>query len=270
MDVETALHGAVGRREMRLYHQPIVDIRTGQLAGFESLIRWEREPGKIVLPGDFIPVAEQNGMISELGSWALHEALGSLRQWIDGGVAAPTTTMSVNVSPRQIADPRFAGVVRDALAATNLPAHLLWLEITETMMVEEPELAERTLREIHDLGVRIALDDFGTGYSSLSLLQRFPIERIKIDRGFVNGMADRAHDRSLVRTIISMAQSMTLDLVAEGIETVEQLELLREYGCGKAQGYLISRPVPEQAIRSTIAAMDELVAVFQNEPVSAA
>src|SRR5690606_14513735 len=117
-------------------------------------------------------------------------------------------------------------------------------EITETMMVKEPDLAGRTLREVCDLGVRIALDDFGTGYSSLSLLQRFPIQRIKIDRAFVNGIADRQHDRSLVRTIISMANSMTLDLVAEGIETVEQLQLLRDLGCDKAQGYLISRPVP--------------------------
>jgi diguanylate cyclase (GGDEF)-like protein len=279
MDLETALHGAIGRREMRLYHQPIVDIGTGRLSGFEALIRWERAPDTVIMPSEFVPIAEETGLINELGAWALHEALGTLRRWIDEGIAPATTTISVNVSPRQIADPRFAGIVREALATTGIPSELLWLEITETMMVEEPELAQRTLREIRDMGVRIALDDFGTGYSSLSLLQQFPIQRIKIDRAFISGIADRAYDHTLVRTIIAMARSMELDLVAEGIETVQQLQSLRDLGCDKAQGYLISRPVPVEAIRSTIAAMDELakLAIFRStagnpeldDPVSA-
>ncbi|MFW2333615.1 putative bifunctional diguanylate cyclase/phosphodiesterase [Ilumatobacter sp.] len=260
MDVEHALHGAIGRQEMQLYHQPIVDIRTGTVTGFESLIRWQRD-GVIVPPGDFITIAEETGIIRELGAWALHEALGELRGWIDDAVVDPATTISVNVSPRQIADPDFAAVVRDALEATGVPAHLLWLEMTESMMLEEPELAESTLREIRDMGVRLALDDFGTGYSSLSLLQQFPIQRIKIDRAFVNGIAEQGNDRSLVRTIIAMAQSMALDLVAEGVETVYQLEVLRELACDKAQGYLISRPVPPDAMRSTMVALDELTSL---------
>ncbi len=257
MDVEHALHGAIGRQEMRLYHQPIVDLESGLLSGFEALIRWQRD-GVIVPPGDFIPIAEETGIINEIGAWALLEALRELRRWIDDGLVPPNTTTSVNVSPRQIADPEFASIVRDALEQSGVPAHLLWLEMTESMMLDEPELAEHTLRRIRSLGVRLALDDFGTGYSSLSLLQQFPIQRIKIDRAFVQGIAERSNDRSLVRTIIAMAQSMGLDLVAEGVETVHQLQSLRDLGCDKAQGFLISRPVPADAMRSTMVALDQL------------
>ena len=272
VDIEHALHGAVERNEMRLYQQPIVDIASGRLSGFEALMRWERSPGRVLAPSEFMGIAEETGLINEFGAWALREALRTLRHWVDEGLVGPDATMSVNVSPRQIADPGFAGVVRDALAATGTRPEQLWLEITETMMIEEPELAERTLREVCAMGVRIALDDFGTGYSSLSLLRHFPIGRIKIDRAFINGITDRAYDRSLVRTLVTMAQSMALDLVAEGIETIEQLQALREMGCDKAQGYLISRPAPPEAIRSTLAAMGELanLAVFRTPGGAAA
>ena len=258
MDVEHALHGAIGRQEMRLYHQPIVDIITGHVSGFEALMRWQRADGAIVSPLNFIPIAEETGIICELGAWALTDALNELRGWIDSGVVPATTTMSVNVSPRQIADPNFAEIVQDALERSGVSPHLLWIEMTESMMLEEPDLAQTTLRQIRSMGVRLALDDFGTGFSSLSLLQQFPIQRIKIDRAFVQGIADNGNDRSLVRTIIAMAQSMGLDLVAEGVETVQQLQSLRELGCDKAQGYLISRPVPADAMRSTMGALDEL------------
>ncbi len=261
MDVEQALHGAIGRQELRLYHQPIVDIVTGRVSGFEALMRWQRSDGTIVSPGDFIPIAEETGIICELGAWALADALRELRGWIDDGVVAPTTTMSVNVSPRQIADPNFADIVHDVLGRSDVSPQLLWLEMTESMMLEEPELAQRTLRQIRSMGVRLALDDFGTGFSSLSLLRQFPIQRIKIDRAFVQGIDEHSNDRSLVRTIIAMAHSMDLDLVAEGVETVHQLQGLRELGCGKAQGYLISRPVPADAMRSTMVALDELASL---------
>lgn len=261
MDVEHALHGAIGRREMRLYHQPIVDIGTGRVSGFEALMRWERQDGTLVSPADFIPVAEETGIICELGAWALHDALGELRGWIDDGVVPPTTTMSVNVSPRQVAEPGFPSIVRAALDESGVPPHLLWLEITESMMLDDPDLAAPILDEIRSMGVRIAMDDFGTGFSSLSVLQQFPIQRIKIDRAFVQGIGDSTNDRSLVRTIIAMARSMALDLVAEGVETVEQLEGLRELGCDKAQGFLISRPVPADAMRSTMVGLDEMASL---------
>ncbi len=267
MDVEHALHGAIGRKEMRLYHQPIVDIVAGRVSGFEALMRWQRSDGTLVSPINFIPIAEETGIINELGSWALNDALRELRGWIDSGIVAPTTTMSVNVSPRQIANPNFVEVVHDALERSGVSPHLLWIEMTESMMLDEPELAQTTLRQIRSMGVRLAVDDFGTGFSSLSLLQQFPIQRIKIDRAFVQGIAEHTNDRSLVRTIIAMANSMGLDLVAEGVETVHQLRSLREMGCDKAQGYLISHPVPAEAMRSTMTALDELKSLSLFGPV---
>jgi diguanylate cyclase (GGDEF)-like protein len=258
MDVENALYGAIERREMRLYYQPIVEIDTGAISGFESLIRWQRADGTMMSPSDFVPIAEETGLINTLGAWALLEGLTELRRWIDDGIVAPTTTMSVNVSPRQVADPHFPDVVGEALTRAGVPPHLLWLEMTESMMLSEPEVARATLRRVRSMGVRVALDDFGTGYSSLSLLQRFPLQRIKIDRAFVQGVAERGNDRSLVRTIIAMGASLGLDVVAEGVETIHQLITLRELGCAKVQGYLISHPIPSGALSSTVAALNDL------------
>ena len=146
MDVEHALHGAIGRQELCLYHQPIVDTANGGVCGFEALVRWKRSDGTLVPPDDFIPIAEETGVISEIGTWALHEALRELRGWIDAGVVPPTTTISVNASARQIADPEFADIVQEALDQTGVSPHLLWIEMTETMMLDEPDLARTTLR----------------------------------------------------------------------------------------------------------------------------
>ncbi len=258
MATETALHGALDRRELRLFHQPIVDIESGRVAGFEALIRWQRDDGSMMSPAEFVPIAEETGIITSIGSWALLEAMTQLRQWIDDGVVADTTTVSVNVSPRQLSDPHFTDTVDEALRRSGLPPHLLWLEVTESIMITEPDLARATLQRIRASGVRIALDDFGTGYSSLSLLQQFPLQRIKIDRAFINGIAESNNDRSLVRTILAMGSSLGLDIVAEGVESVQQLKLLQELDCPKAQGFLISHPVPAEAMRSTIAALESL------------
>ena len=256
--VETALYRAIDRRELRLYHQPIIDLGTSEVVGFEALMRWQQADGTIVSPAEFIPIAEDNGTIVPIGAWALLEALTQLRQWIDEGVCSPTATMSVNVSPRQLADRNFPSVVNEALARSGVPAQLVWLEVTESVMITEPELALATLQRLRSLGVRVALDDFGTGYSSLSLLQKFPLQRIKIDRAFVHGVADNPNDRSLVRTVVAMGRSLGLDLVAEGVESVHQLQVLSDLGCDKAQGYLISHPVPADAMRSTVAALERL------------
>ncbi len=256
--VETALYRALDRRELRLFHQPILDISSGEVVGFEALMRWEQSDGTIVSPAEFIPIAEDTGTIVPIGAWALLEALTQLRTWIDDEVCANTATMSVNVSPRQLSDPNFPSIVSEALMRSQVPPGLVWLEVTESMMIAEPELALATLRRLRQLGVRVALDDFGTGYSSLSLLQRFPLQRIKIDRAFVHGVADNPNDRSLVRTIVAMGTSLGLDMVAEGVESVHQLQVLSELGCTKAQGYLISHPVPADAMRSTVAALERL------------
>lgn len=258
LTVETALFRALDRRELRLYYQPILDITTGDVVGFEALMRWRQGDGTIVSPAEFIPIAEESGTINVIGAWALSEAMNQLRLWIDDGVCSASANMSVNVSPRQLADTTFPSMVDQALTDSKVSANQLWLEVTEGIMITEPDLALATLRRLRSLGVRVALDDFGTGYSSLSLLQKFPLQRIKIDRAFVQGVADNANDRSLVRTIIAMGSSLGLDMVAEGVETVQQLQVLGELGCTKAQGYLISHPVPPDAMRSTVAALERI------------
>jgi diguanylate cyclase (GGDEF)-like protein len=256
--VETALYRALDRRELRMFHQPILELDTGEVVGFEALMRWQQGDGTIVSPAEFIPIAEETGTIIPIGAWALLEALTQLRHWIDDGVCSPQATMSVNVSPRQLADPNLPAVVSEALTRSGVDPSLLWIEITESVMISEPELALATLQKMRALGVRIALDDFGTGYSSLSLLQRFPLQRIKIDRAFVQGVADNPSDRALVRTIVAMGVSLGLDMVAEGVESVHQMQVLSELGCKKAQGYLISHPVPADAMRSTVSALERL------------
>ena len=256
--VETALYRALDRQELRMFHQPILDLETGDVVGFEALMRWQQGDGTMVSPAEFIPIAEETGTIVPIGAWALLEALTQLRRWIDDSVCSATATMSVNVSPRQLADPNLPSIVSEALARSGIDASQLWVEITESVMISEPELALASLQKLNALGVRLALDDFGTGYSSLSLLQRFPLQRIKIDRAFVQGVADNPSDRALVRTIVAMGQSLGLDMVAEGVETLHQMQVLSDLGCKKAQGYLISHPVPADAMRSTVSALERL------------
>jgi len=255
--VETALYRALERRELRLVHQPIVDIDLGEVVGFEALMRWEREDGTMISPAEFIPIAEETGTIVPIGSWALLEALTHLRSWINEGICRRDATMSVNVSPRQLHDVNFVSVVSEALTRAHIPADQLWLEVTEGVMIAEPEQALEALRRLCDLGVRVAIDDFGTGYSSLSLLQRFPIQRLKIDRSFISGVADDLGSRSLVRTIIAMGDSLGLDMVAEGVESVRQLQTLAELKCAKAQGFLISHPVAPDVMGQTVAALEQ-------------
>ena len=255
MELETALYGAIERQELRMFHQPIIQMDSGKVVGFESLMRWQRDDGTLLSPLDFIPIAEETGLISPIGSWAILESLTQLRTWIDCGLVDGGTTISVNVSPRQLTDPQFADIVTEALARSRISPHLLWLEVTENVMLAEPEVARRALEQLRAIGVRISIDDFGTGYSSLSLLQQFPIHQIKVDRSFVSGITDSENDESIVRTIVAMGQSLGLDVVAEGIETVQQLATLRRLGCSKGQGYLISHPVPALAMKSTISAL---------------
>jgi diguanylate cyclase (GGDEF)-like protein len=256
--VETALYRALERRELRLVHQPIIDVGLGEVVGFEALMRWDRDDGSSISPAEFIPIAEETGTIVPIGAWALLEALTHLGEWIASGVCPRDATMAVNVSPRQLSDPNFVNLVSEALTRAHIPARQLWLEVTEGVMIAQPDQALDALTKLCDLGVRVAIDDFGTGYSSLSLLQKFPIHCLKIDRSFISGVADNADARSLVRTIIAMCESMGLDIVAEGVESVRQLQVLGEMRCAKAQGYLISHPVPPESIASTVATINDL------------
>jgi diguanylate cyclase (GGDEF)-like protein len=262
LSVETALYRSLERRELRLVHQPIIDIQLGDVVGFEALMRWEQEDGTTVSPAEFIPIAEETGIIVPIGAWALLEALSHLREWIDRGVCPDSASMSVNVSPRQLHDPNFTSAVSEALTRSRIEPRQLWLEVTEGVMIAEPDQALVTLRRLNTLGVRVAIDDFGTGYSSLSLLQRFPIQRLKIDRAFISGLADDVNSRSLVKTIIAMADALGLDTVAEGVESIRQLQSLADLRCAKAQGFLISHPVTPEAMESTLAALER----FTNWP----
>ncbi len=255
LDIETALYRALERAELRLVHQPIVDVSLGLVVGFESLMRWERE-GASVSPADFIPVAEDTGTIVPLGGWALRDSLSQLRTWIDSGVCKPSTTINVNVSPRQIHDPQFVQTVVDALTSTNVPPDQLWLEVTEGVMITDTTQALSTLRRLESIGVRIAIDDFGTGYSSLSLLQRFPIHCVKVDRAFVHDIHDPG-TQSIVRTIVAMATTLGAEVVAEGVETPEQLEWLATLGCHRAQGYLIGKPLDSADVPHAVRTLED-------------
>ena len=256
--IETALYRALERKELRLVHQPIIDIDLGDVTGFEALMRWYMQDGLAIAPSEFIPIAEETGIIMPIGAWALLEALVHLRGWINEGVCSRDATMSVNVSSRQLHDPKFVAIVNEALMRSHMPPEQLWLEVTESVMITQPEQALETLRNLSALGVRIAIDDFGTGYSSLSFLQRFPIHRLKIDKTFVSGLATDLNSRTLVKTIIAMAVALDLEVVAEGVETVQQLHALADLNCGQAQGFLISHPVPPQEIPAALAELNKL------------
>lgn len=258
LSIETALYGALERKELRLVHQPIIDIDLGDVTGFEALMRWDDSDGNSITPDVFIPIAEETGIIMPIGAWALLEALIHLRGWINEGVCSSDATMSVNVSSRQLHDPKFTAIVNEALIRSHMPAEQLWLEVTESVMITQPEQALETLRSLSALGVRIAIDDFGTGYSSLSFLQRFPIHRLKIDKSFVSNIVSDKNVRTLVKTIIAMAESLDLEVVAEGVETAPQLHALADLRCGQAQGFLISHPLPPDEIPKALLDLNKI------------
>lgn len=215
-------------------------------------MRWDRTDGRTVSPADFIPIAEETGTIVPLGTWAINDALSHLRRWIDTDVVGASTTMSVNVSARQLVDPQFVAAVSDALSASGLTADHLWLEVTESVMITETAQTLTALRRLNTMGVRVAIDDFGTGYSSLSMLQRFPVQCVKIDRTFVQDLDGERETQNLVRTIIAMAGSMNAEIVAEGIETQQQLSQLAAMRCHRAQGYLISPPIAAEHVPTAV------------------
>ena len=252
LEMETALYRALERGELRLVHQPIIDIDLGIVVGFEALMRWDRTDGRTVAPSDFIPIAEETGTIVPLGTWAINDALSHLRRWIDTGVVSTSTTMSVNVSARQLVDPQFVDAVSNALVVSGLSAEHLWLEVTESVMITETAQTLQALRRLNSMGVRVAVDDFGTGYSSLSMLQRFPVQCVKIDRTFVQELGDERETQNLVRTIVAMADSLNADIVAEGIETEQQLTQLAAMRCHRAQGYLISPPIAAEHVPAAV------------------
>ncbi|HEX8146149.1 MAG TPA: EAL domain-containing protein [Pyrinomonadaceae bacterium] len=243
LQTETDLRRALTRQEFFLNYQPIVDLETGRVASFEALVRWRHPERGLVMPGDFVPVAEETGLIVPLGLWVLNEACRQMREWQRLGLADEAVTMSVNLSGRQFSQADLIEQIASALRESGLKAANLKLEITESMVMENFDTAIGMLRQLRNLGVGLSIDDFGTGYSSLSYLHRFPIDTLKIDRSFVTQMTDNSENAEIVRTIVTLARSLDMAVVAEGVETADQLRQLGDLGCDYGQGYLFSRPV---------------------------
>jgi EAL domain-containing protein (putative c-di-GMP-specific phosphodiesterase class I) len=246
LKLEADLRHALERNELTLHYQPKIQVATGQISGFEALLRWTHSKLGNLPPVEFIPLAEETGLIIPIGRWVLRRACAQNMAWQRDGL--PVLSMAVNLSPRQFLDANLLEDIDEALVSSGMPANLLQLEITESMVMQNVERAIKLLDEIRGRGVRLAIDDFGTGYSSMSLMKKFPIDTIKIDRTFVRDLADSAEDRAIATAIISMGKALGLTVVAEGVETCEQDSFLRGHACDEVQGYLFSRPVRAEDI----------------------
>ena len=261
LEITNGFRGALERGEFSLQYQPILALGTMRVCGFEALARWDHPALGPVPPSSFIPLAEETGFIVDLGRWALGEATRQLAAW--GGSTPHVLRMAVNLSRRQLTSPGLADEVRAAITTSGISASQLALEITESVLMDDPDRATVALAELRATGIAVAVDDFGTGYSSLSYLQRFPVDILKIDRAFIEPL-NRSEPAStaLVSTIIGLANTMGLDIVAEGIERPDQLDRLIDLGCPMGQGYLMSRPLDAVAATAYLAVRhDELVTV---------
>jgi diguanylate cyclase (GGDEF)-like protein len=247
LQLESDLRQAVERKEFCVYYQPIVSLQTGRLTGFEALVRWNHPRRGLVSPADFIPVAEETGLIVPIGEWVLAEACTRVREWQIGSPSHRSLSLSVNLSARQVEQADLLERIHEALETSKLSPHCLKLEITESVVMENAEAAALKFKQLRSLGVQLSIDDFGTGYSSLSYLHRFPLNYLKIDRSFVSRLTTD-NDNAIVRTISTLARNLGMEVIAEGIETEEQYQQLRLLGCEYGQGYLFSQPVNSEAV----------------------
>jgi diguanylate cyclase (GGDEF)-like protein len=241
-DIEGALRLAQGRDEFVLHYQPKMHIDNGQLTSAEALIRWNRPGHGLVLPNLFVPALEESGLIVPVGAWVIDMACRQLREWRQSELGH--VGIAVNVSSRQVREERFVSQVADAVREHCIDPRLLEFEITESTFMEHGESANATLRKLKDLGISISIDDFGTGYSNLAYLKRFQVDALKIDIAFIRDVTINADAAAIAIAIINMAHALRLKVIAEGVETQEQLDFLRVYGCDEIQGYFLSRPVP--------------------------
>ncbi|MDD2989532.1 MAG: EAL domain-containing protein [Zoogloea sp.] len=255
LDMESSLRRSIDREGFELHYQPVIELQTGRISSFEALIRWPHETRGLISPAEFIPLAEETSLILPIGRWALREACRQLRQWQTADVRLAGLGISVNLSARQFSDEGLVGQVADVLEETGLPPACLKLEITESVLMVNAQLALSRLTQLRAMGIGISMDDFGTGYSSLSYLQRFPIDTLKIDQSFIAAMAHTVEGAEIVRAILNLGKALHLEVIAEGAESAAQVNMLQDMGCPLTQGYFFSRPLPhheaETLLRST-------------------
>jgi EAL domain-containing protein (putative c-di-GMP-specific phosphodiesterase class I) len=249
--LETALRQALGENQLSLHYQPQVDLKSGRIVGMEALARWNHPELGAVSPAEFIPIAEETGLILPIGEWALREACRQIKAWHATGF--PKLQVAVNVSGKQLRQKNFADRVREILRETRLEPRYLDLELTESLLMKDVEETAAAMHMLHDMGVSFSVDDFGTGYSSLAYLKRFPIDILKIDQSFVRDLATDPNDVAIVKTIIAMAHTLGMRVIAEGVETYEQLSFLRDQGCDGTQGYYCSKPLPADEFTELLA-----------------
>jgi len=255
--LESQMRPGLERGEFVVEYQPQVDLKTFQLVGMEALIRWNHPALGMLQPSDFIQLAEDTGMITQIGDWVLRTAFAQNKLWLDSGFSP--MRLAVNVSARQFQQSAFIGTICDLLKETNLDPALLELELTEASIMKEPEKAIDKLNKLRDLGIKIAIDDFGTGYSSLSYLKRFPIDTLKIDKTFVADVSTDEDDAAIAKAIVMMGHALDMSVIAEGVETPQQLEYLTSLGCDAIQGYLFSPPLSTQSFTELL--MEQLRAI---------
>jgi PAS domain S-box-containing protein len=250
LELETSLRRAVERQEFVLHFQPIISLSTGRLVGLESLLRWQHPERGLLLPAEFLAMAEDTGLIIPIGLWALEEAARYLARWWDPVAGAPY--MAVNLSPTQLTQPDLIYQLKGILTRCGAPARGFRLELTENVLMEQAEAAVRAMAGLRALGIALVIDDFGTGYSSLSYLHRFAAHALKIDRTFISLIGRNGENSEIVRSILALADEMGIEVVAEGVETLDQLRMVRILGCGAGQGFHLGRPVPAEVAEAAL------------------
>ncbi|WP_331000649.1 putative bifunctional diguanylate cyclase/phosphodiesterase [Nostoc sp. NZL] len=254
LQLETDLRRAIERFEFRLFYQPIVSLTSGSIIGFEALLRWQHPERGLLNPTDFIPLAQETGLIVKIGNWVLHEACRQMQAWRVHYRSNSLKKISVNLSVKQFSQPDLIEQIGQILHSTGLDACCLALEITESVIVENGDVATTTLSQLRNMGIELSIDDFGTGYSSLGCLHSFPISVLKIDRSFINPIAANSRNLEIIEIIVTLAHKLGMDVIAEGVETKQQLTFLRNLRCEYVQGYFFSPPLDSLAAAALITA----------------